>query len=190
MKKLMMSMVALMMAMSVNAQKILNDSGTPFEEGKFYVNAAWSGSTLSYSKSTDFVFGIGAKAGYFIIDNLMGVAIADFNSSGSFDFMKTQLGVGARWYFDTVGIYVGGIAKYVYTREKNDVAIVTSDQTAVFYEGHPSFNDFRPEINAGYTFFLNRNVTIEPEVYYEQSFKKNDYSGFGLRLGLSYYFNL
>ena len=189
MKKLMMSMVALMMAMSVNAQ-YLNDSKTPFEEGKFYVNAAWSGSTLSYSKSTDFVFGIGAKAGYFIIDNLMGVAIADFNSSGSFDFMKTQLGVGARWYFDTVGIYVGGIAKYVYTKETKDVNTLINDQVVLIHTLHPSFNDFRPELNAGYTFFLNRNVTVEPEAYYELSFKNNDYSGFGVRLGLSYYFNL
>jgi|P1105metagenome_2_1110788.scaffolds.fasta_scaffold01363_2 hypothetical protein len=189
MKKLMMSMVALMMAMSVNAQ-YLNDSKTPFEEGKFYVNAAWSGSTLSYSKSTDFVFGIGAKAGYFIIDNLMGVAIADFNSSGSFDFMKTQLGVGARWYFDTVGIYVGGIAKYVYTKETKEVPIVSEDGLKAIYVGHPSFNDFRPEVNAGYTFFLNRNITVEPEAYYELSCKDNDYSGFGVRLGLSIYFNL
>ena len=35
MKKVFMSMIALMMAMSVNAQQYLNDSGTPFEEGKF-----------------------------------------------------------------------------------------------------------------------------------------------------------
>ena len=55
---------------------------------------------------------------------------------------------------------------------------------------HPTFNDFRPEINAGYSFFLNRNITLEPEVYYEQSFKDSDYSGFGLRIGLGIYFNL
>ena len=43
MKKVFMSMIALMMAMSVNAQKYLNDSGTPFGEGKFYVGASFSG---------------------------------------------------------------------------------------------------------------------------------------------------
>ena len=41
----------------------------------------------------------------------------------------------------------------------------------------------------GYSFFLNRTVTIEPEIYYNQSLKDhNDYSGFGLRIGFGIYF--
>ena len=185
MKKMIVAAIGLMMAMNANAQ-FLNDSATPFEQGKMYVNAAWSGTTLTYSKATDFQLGIGAKAGYFFMDNLMGLAVVDINSTNNFDFMKTELGAGARWYFDAVGIYVGAIAKYVYTRETTNVVGVAGGDVKL----HPTFNDFRPEINAGYSFFLNRNITLEPEVYYEQSFKDSDYSGFGLRIGLGIYFNL
>ena len=40
MKKVLLSILALMMAMSVNAQRFLNESDTPFKQGKFYVNAS------------------------------------------------------------------------------------------------------------------------------------------------------
>ena len=60
----MMAAIGLMMAtVSVNAQ-YLNESETPFEEGKFYVNASASSASLAYSKSTDFKLGLNAKAGY------------------------------------------------------------------------------------------------------------------------------
>jgi hypothetical protein len=173
MKKLMMAAISLMMAMNMNAQTYLNDSRTPFEEGKFYLNAACSGASLAYSKASEWQLGINAKAGYFIFDNLMGVGVVDFNTIGSGDNTTTQLGAGARWYFDTIGIYVGGIAKYTYNKQ-----------------GDYAINDFRPEFNAGYAFFLNRNITFEPEAYYEHSFKNSDYSGFGVRIGLSIYFNM
>ena len=179
MKKLMMAAIGLMMVMSANAQ-YLNDSRTPFEEGKFYVNAALATTSLTYSKASEFQIGIMGKGGYFLMDNLMGVGVAGFSSEHGGDLITLQLGAGARWYFDTVGIYVGGIAKYVYQREK----VVVADMDL-----HTSINDFRPEINAGYTFFLNRNITVEPEAYYELSCENNDYSGFGLRIGLSIYFN-
>ena len=51
------------------------------------------------------------------------------------------------------------------------------------------FDDFMPTIQLGYSFFLNRTVTIEPELYYNQSLKDHsDYSGFGLRIGFGIYF--
>lgn len=168
-----MAAIGLMMAMSVNAQKYLNDSETPFTQGKMYVNAAYSGTALAYNKASDWQLGISGKAGYFFLDNLMGVGVAGYKMSNNGDVATAELGAGARWYFDTVGIYVGAIAKYAYEK--------------VF---DSSFNDFRPEINAGYAFFLNRNITVEPEAYYEHSFKDSDYSGFGVRIGLSIYFNL
>jgi len=172
MKKLMMAAIGLMMAVSANAQ-YLNDPTTPFYQGKFYLNAACSSTTLAYSKSTDFQLGINAKVGYFIVDNLMAVGVAGFTSKFNGDHRWIEIGGGARWYFDTVGIYVGGIAKYV---NQKDYEI--------------SIDDFRPELNAGYTFFLNRHITLEPEAYYEHSFKDSDFSGFGLRLGLSIYFEM
>ena len=71
MKKLMMAAIGLMMATSVNAQKVLNESTTPFEESKFYVGASLSGLTLNYSKASDWSFGLSAKAGYLFLDNWM-----------------------------------------------------------------------------------------------------------------------
>ena len=71
MKKILMAAICLMMAMSVNAQKVLNESTTPFEESKFYVGASFSGLSLSYSKASDWSFGLSAKAGYLFRDNWM-----------------------------------------------------------------------------------------------------------------------
>ena len=170
MKKLMMAAIGLMMAMSVNAQ-YLNDSETPFTEGKFYVSASASSASFAYSKSTDFKLGLNAKAGYLFMDNLMVLGVVEFSGQNNFDILTTQIGAGARYYFENCGIYLGAIAKYAH---------VKSFET--------NFSDFRPEIHAGYCFFLGRHVTLEPEAYYEHSFKDSDYSGFGLRIGIGVYF--
>ena len=158
------------MAMSVNAQ-YLNDSETPFTEGKFYVSASASSASFAYSKSTDFKLGLNAKAGYLFMDNLMVLGVVEFSGQNNFDILTTQIGAGARYYFENCGIYLGAIAKYAH---------VKSFET--------NFSDFRPELHAGYCFFLGRHVTLEPEAYYEHSFKDSDYSGFGLRIGIGVYF--
>ena len=170
MKKLMMAAIGLMMAMSVNAQ-YLNDPETPFYQGKFYVSASASSASFAYSKSTDFKLGLNAKAGYLFMDNLMVLGVVEFTGQNNFDVLSTQIGAGARYYFEQNGIYLGVIAKYAHTKA---------------YE--TNFSDFRPEVHAGYAFFLGRHVTLEPEAYYEHSFKDSDYSGFGLRLGIGIYF--
>ena len=166
----MMAAIGLMMAMGVNAQ-YLNESETPFTEGKFYVSASASSASFAYSKSTDFKLGLNAKAGYLFMDNLMVLGVVEFSGQNNFDILTTQIGAGARYYFENCGIYLGAIAKYAH---------VKSFET--------NFSDFRPEIHAGYCFFLGRHVTLEPEAYYEHSFKDSDYSGFGLRIGIGVYF--
>ena len=165
-----MAAIGLMMAMSVNAQ-YLNDSETPFTEGKFYVSASASSASFAYSKSTDFKLGLNAKAGYLFMDNLMVLGVVEFSGQNNFDILTTQIGAGARYYFENCGIYLGAIAKYAH---------VKSFET--------NFSDFRPELHAGYCFFLGRHVTLEPEAYYEHSFKDSDYSGFGLRIGIGIFF--
>ena len=171
MKKLMMTFAALLMAVSMNAQKYLNDSGTPFEQEKMYVSAAVTSASLSYSKSTAFNIGSGGKVGYLFIDNLMGLGEVNFMSLSDGDESVVELGAGARYYFDQVGIFVGAMAKYAHQK--------VIDKTV---------DDFRPEFHAGYAFFLGRHITLEPEAYYKHSFKSSDYSGFGLRIGLGIYF--
>ena len=166
MKKVLMAAIGLMMAVSVNAQ-YLNDSKTPFSQGKFYVAASTSSFGLNYSKSSDWSLGLAAKAGYFFLDDWMVVGVLDYENISNGSYTACNLGAGARYYFNTNGIYVGAIAKYAHTT---------------------GFDDFMPEFNVGYAYFLGRHITIEPEVHYEHSFKDNDFSGFGLRLGFGIYF--
>ena len=160
-----MSMVALMMATSVDAQ-YLNDSETPFEQGKFYVGASVSGLDLSYHKGEDWRIGLNAEAGYLFLDNWMVLGTVGYRNS-TYGNATVNLGAGARYYFSSNGIYAGLKARYVH---------------------EACIDDFRPEINVGYAFFLNHYLTLQPEVYYEQSFKESDLSGFGIRLGLGVYF--
>ena len=167
MKKLMMAAIGLMMAVSANAQ-YLNDSETPFEKGKFYVGASASSASLSYSKSSDWSLGVSGKVGYFFLDNWMGLGKLEYQAYNNFDLTQTKLGVGVRYYFDRIGLYVGGLAQYIHATE--------------------NFDDFQPEVHAGYCFFLGRHVTVEPEAYYAHSFKDSDYSGFGIRIGFGIYF--
>ena len=45
-----------------------------------------------------------------------------------------------------------------------------------------------PGIEVGYAFFVSKTVTIEPAIYYDQSFKNHsDYSKIGLRVGFGIY---
>jgi hypothetical protein len=166
MKKVLMAAIGLMMAVSANAQ-YLNDAKTPFSQGKFYVAASASNLNLNYSKATDWSLGLAAKAGYMFLDDWMVLGVLDYQNFSNGSRTTTDLGAGVRYYFSSNGIYVGVLAKYAHTT---------------------GFNDFEPELNVGYAFFLNRHITIEPEAYYEHSFKDNDYSGFGLRLGIGIYF--
>lgn len=51
-----------------------------------------------------------------------------------------------------------------------------------------NYNDIMPGIEVGYAFFVSRTVTIEPSLYYDQSFRRHsDYSKFGARLGIGVY---
>ena len=159
MKKLMMAAISLMMATSVNAQKVLNESTTPFEESKFYVGASLSGLTLNYSKASEWSFGLSAKAGYLFV--------FDYQNYSNGYAVTTNIGAGVRYFFERNGIFVGLTPKYSH---------------------QPGIDEFKPEVNVGYAFFLGHYVTLEPELYYEQSFRNSKYSQFGLRLGFGVYF--
>ena len=54
---------------------------------------------------------------------------------------------------------------------------------------YKSINDFELTPEVGYCFFLNKNVTIEPSVYYDMSLGHfADYSKVGLKVGLGIFF--
>ena len=161
MKKLLLTMIiAIVSTASGYAQ---------FEQGKKYVSMSLSGLELSYSEIEDFNLGVQAKMGYFCMDEWMLLANVRYDhssSEGASDYLS--VGAGTRYYMVSNGLYAG----------------VNVDFIHAFH----NYNDVRPGVELGYSFFLNGKLTIEPSVYYEQSFKYQEYSKCGFRIGLGYYF--
>ncbi len=138
-----------------------------FERGKRYVGASVSGLGLSYSSNEKFRMGLDAHAGYFIADCIMATANVGYEHTENMD--DVRVGAGLRYYFDQNGIFLGAGAEYNhFTKSNNDVMI---------------------PITAGYAFFINRYLTVEPSVYYKMSL--HDFSGnstVGFNIGLGFYF--
>lgn len=164
MKKFFVAIAMLAMTLAVSAQS----SDTPFEKGKIYVGAGFSGLNLNYNSNTKWNFDINARGGYFLEDNwmLLGEFMWGIRQKSDNSF---KLGAGARYYIVQNGLYLGAGARYAHQGSE--------------------YNDFVPNINVGYAYFLNHYVTIEPELYFDISTKNfKDYSGFGLRVSLGVYF--
>ena len=78
------------------------------------------------------------------------------------------MGAGGRYYITQNGIFLGANCKLVHA--------------------NGSYNDLMPGIEVGYAFFISRTLTIEPSIYYQQSFKSHsDDSTIGLRVGFGIY---
>lgn len=153
--------VVLCLALSASAQ---------FEQGKKYVSASFSGLDLSYNGTSDLNVGFQAKGGYLLEDNLMVLGTLGYNHIGGDDNTPDRFSIGAqgRYYIIQNGIYLGLGATYKH--------------------GNHNYNDVMPSVELGYAFFINHYITIEPSVYYEQSFTDHSkYSNVGLRLGLGLY---
>lgn len=159
-KRLLTLVLALSAALGANAQ---------FEKDKVYVGASLTGIDLSYSGTQKLHLGLQADGGYMVAKNWLVKGQLGFNLSSRDEISDTYLiGVGGRRYFDNNGIFVGANVKYVH--------------------GGKGYNDFMPGVEAGWAFFLNGTVTLEPAVYYDQSFKSHkDFSTFGVRLGIGLY---
>lgn len=163
-KMLFMSICGLLLAFSGHAQA---QDRLPFAKDKVYVAASLSDLGLSYNKSNDWKVGLHAKGGYLFEDDWMATATLgyDYRKVGSNSFIA---GAGLRYYIEQNGLYLGAGANYVHEKK---------------------YDDLMPSVQLGYAFFLNRTVTVEPEIYYNQSFKNHsEYSGFGIRIGLGIYF--
>ena len=130
-----------------------------FESGKQYIGASMTGLNLSYNGSQNLNLGIQAKAGYFVEDDWMLLGQVEYNHSG----LEGVKG----YYIEQNGLYLGGGVKLAHSG---------------------GYNDFMPGVEVGYAFFLGKSVTLEPAIYYDQSFKKHvDYSTVGLKLGIGIY---
>ncbi len=151
--------MALVMTISANAQ---------FKAGKGYVGASLTGLDLHYNGQDKLKLGVEAKAGYLPWDNIMLLAEAGIQHNGDSDVPDDiRVGVGARYYITQNGLYLGANCKLVHASH--------------------NYNDLMPGAEVGYAFFINRSVTIEPAVYYDQSFKKSKYSTVGLKVGIGIY---
>ena len=158
-KKIAVVALGLMVSVGAHAQ---------FESGKQYCGASLTGLKLSYNGSEELCLGIQAKAGYFFEDDMMLLAQAEYKHSG-LEGVKDYWALGAqgRYYIEQNGIYLGAGVKLIHTG---------------------SYNDVMPGVEVGYAFFVSKQVTIEPAVYYDQSFKNHsDYSTVGVKVGIGIY---
>ncbi len=159
-KKVIAMIAALFMAVTANAQ---------FEQGKVYLGGSLTGLNLKYSGIDNLSLGLQAQAGYMFDDNLMLLGqVAYDHNGGKGSKNNVSFGVGGRYYIEQNGIYLGVNCKYIH--------------------GSHGYNDVMPGVEVGYAFFLSRTVTVEPAIYYDQSFKNHsDYSTIGLKIGLGVY---
>ena len=140
-----------------------------FEKEKWYVGASVTGFDISYSGAEKSRLGLDAKGGYLIADDWMLLGQLGWQHNGhAGESDAVTLGIGGRYYIIQNGLYLGVNAKLVHA--------------------YHNYNDFLPGIEVGYAFFLNKTLTIEPAIYYDQSFKRHsDYSKIGFRIGLGVY---
>lgn len=165
MKKTMMTLLAgLMFSLAGNAQVA---DRLPFGKDKIFASASLSGLGVTYNKNEKWNFGMQGKVGYFFEDDWMLYANAGFEYR-HLDSNLFYAGGGLRYYIEQNGLFLGASCNYEHKFEYDDVL---------------------PSVQLGYAFFLNRTVTIEPELFYKQSLKcHTDYSTFGLRVGIGIYF--
>ena len=161
-KKILTLLVGLMATAATHAQFTYDTP--PFGQGKVYVGASMSGFDIG-SINSNFHINLSAKGGYMVMDNLLALGELSYNYVEHTDGV-ISLGAGARYYIEQNGIFLGaGFKLYDMTNNL----------------------DFQPNISVGYSYFLNRTVTIEPELYFDFSTKDFDNSRYGLRIGIGIY---
>lgn len=158
MKKIVLVFTALLVSVASHAQ---------FEADKLYVGASLSSLDLSYNGLQKGRIGVQGKVGYLFDDNMMLLSQMAYEKMTDCPFTLSW-GLGGRYYMEQNGLYFG--------------------VSATYRHGGGGYNDVLPGIQVGYSFFISRTVTIEPEIYYDQSFKNHsDYSTIGLRIGFGVY---
>ncbi len=139
-----------------------------FEKGKWFVNPSITGLNLSYNTDTDKAnFGLEANGGAFVADNFALLLNVGANWVGGGDDTY-KVGVGGRYYFDTVGVYLGANVNLKHWN------LVEANRTRFGFGAE-----------AGYAFFLSKTVTIEPAIYWDIN---KDRSELGLKVGFGFYF--
>lgn len=141
-----------------------------FERGTWIVNPSISGLDFSYNKNDKAKFGIGVQAGNFLADGI--ALLVNVGADWSKPVDEYVLGTGARFYFNTTGVYLGG----------------GLDWNRFRWSGGNHRTDWGVGIECGYAYYLSRTVTIEPAIYYKWRFNDTDMSRFGVKIGFGLYF--
>ena len=139
-----------------------------FEQGTWVINPYVTGLGFSVNKAEKVQFGLGAKAGNFLVDDVALLVEASADWSKPVD--KYSLGAGGRYYFSKTGVYLGAGLRFDHARWKES-----------------KNSQFGLGVEAGYAFFISGSVTVEPAVYYNWCFNKGDMSKFGIKLGFGIY---
>ncbi|MCH3995818.1 MAG: hypothetical protein LKG14_00170 [Prevotella sp.] len=160
-KKLFILLGALLLTVTAHAQ---------FEANKTYIGGSLSGLNLNYNGKDNLHFGVQVQVGRLIADNLMVLGQAGYEHTGGDSDIpdNAMVGAGLRYYIIQNGLYLGLNGKLIHANH--------------------NYNDLMPGLEVGYAFFLSRTVTLEPAVYYDQSFKNHsDYSTVGFKIGIGVY---
>ncbi len=140
-----------------------------FEQNTYYVNASLSKMNLSYSGSERLNFAVDLIGGKFLTDNVAVLGTFGYDSWYGGDDKSITLVAGGRYYIQQNGVFLGLGIKFVHT--------------------NIDYNDVMPTAEVGYAFFMSKTFTLEPSVYYNQSFQNHkDYSKIGFRIGVGLYF--
>jgi hypothetical protein len=139
-----------------------------FEEGKLYLGTSFDGAGLSYSETTKLALGVGANAGYMFSHDWLAIGEAGFNYRNK-DLQELYVGAKCRYFIEQNGLFLQGGVKYLHRVG--------------------GYNDLQITPEVGYCYFLNKNLTVEPSVYYDMSLSDfSDKSRFGIKIGLGVYF--
>lgn len=160
MKKTLLVIATMFVAITASAQ---------FEMSKAYIGAGLTGFDFNYSGGSKVNLGVGAKAGLFLEDDWLILGTVDFQHNGHKNTSDViSAGVGTRYYIEQNGIFLGANAQFIHAFR--------------------NYNDVLPGVEVGYAYFINGSVTIEPSIYYNQSFKDHaNYSTIGFKIGLGIY---
>ena len=145
-----------------------------FEKGTKYLNASLTGLDMNYSKNSNFRAGLEGKGGYFVEEKWMIYGRMGYNhqSLSGPDLDRFDLGAGVRYYFKPTGVFLSGGLQYEF------------EQSGGFRH-----NNIDIATEAGYCFYVNHYLSIEPAIYYNLCINHfSDGSKIGLKLGLGFYF--
>jgi hypothetical protein len=156
-----------------------------FEQGKMLVGgnfglefstskSKYNNQTSTNGKSTS--FSLEPRFGYFVINNLvvggeLGLGLSSFKYDGEDDkWTSTAITIGpfVRYYFQP-GIFVEG--KYAIGTMK------TKDDDFVGDVEEYKYSLSSVSLGAGYAYFLNENIALEPMIGFQSSGQKNKTNG-------------